>query len=180
VGSLRQMKSGQAASAGRAASKELILRLAEENPRWGYKRIQGELSKLGIKVSATAIRKLLARRGLGPGVGRWSAPRSGRLVPTAICERWIRTVSTECLDWLLIFSRRHPSTSSRSTFVITTTCDLTVRCNSKHLSRKSSRGRRFPLTQRCVGEIDLADCSNTMRRQHDGASLCTLQGVCSR
>jgi putative transposase len=25
----------------------------------------------------------------------------------AICERWIRTVRTECLDWLLIFSRRH-------------------------------------------------------------------------
>jgi putative transposase len=36
-----------------------------------YKRIQGELQKLGIKVSATAIRKLLARRGVGP------APRRG-------------------------------------------------------------------------------------------------------
>jgi putative transposase len=51
--------------------RELILRLAKENPRWGYKRIQGELQKLGIKVSATAIRKLLVRRGLGP------APRRG-------------------------------------------------------------------------------------------------------
>jgi putative transposase len=30
------------------------------------------------------------------------APRSN-----AICERWIRTVRTECLEWLLIFSRRH-------------------------------------------------------------------------
>jgi putative transposase len=30
------------------------------------------------------------------------APRAN-----AMCERWIRTVRTECLDWLLIFSRRH-------------------------------------------------------------------------
>jgi transposase InsO family protein len=189
--------------------QKLILRLAKENPRWGYKRIQGELLKLGVEVSATAIRRLLARHGLGPaprrGATTWRqfltqqasgmvacvfftvetvwlkriyvlvfielatrrvhlagctpnpdgawvtqqarnftfdlneraqplrflihdrdakfcgpfdevfATEGLRVVRTpvrapranAICERWIRTVRAECLDWLLIFSRHH-------------------------------------------------------------------------
>ena len=192
-----------------AEIQELTLRLARENPRWGYKRIQGELQKLGIRVSATAVRKLLARSGLGPAPrrggttwrqfltqqasgmvacdfftvetvwlkriyvlvfielatrrvhlagcttspdGAWVAQQARnftfhlderdeplrflihdrdakfcgpfdevfateglKVVRTpvrapranAFCERWIRTVRTECLDWLLIFSRRH-------------------------------------------------------------------------
>jgi hypothetical protein len=44
----------------------LVMRLARENPRWGYLRIVGECRKLGMTVSATAVRKLLRRHRLGP------------------------------------------------------------------------------------------------------------------
>jgi hypothetical protein len=46
--------------------RELVLRLARENPRWGYQRIAGELRGLGLTVSATTVRKLLRQAGLGP------------------------------------------------------------------------------------------------------------------
>src|SRR5450830_230417 len=51
--------------------RRLILRMAKENPRWGYMRIKGELQGLGICVSASAIAMLLRRHGIGP------APRRG-------------------------------------------------------------------------------------------------------
>ena len=43
-----------------------MLRLARENPRWGYQRIACELSKLGVAVSPSTVRRLLAGAGLGP------------------------------------------------------------------------------------------------------------------
>lgn len=57
-----------------AEPRSLITRLARENPRWGYMRIQGELLSLGIGVSHTTIATVLRSSGLGP------APR--RIGPT--------------------------------------------------------------------------------------------------
>src|SRR5437879_11199005 len=48
------------------AAVELVVRLARENPRWGYRRITGELAKLGVRVAATSVRTILRRGGLRP------------------------------------------------------------------------------------------------------------------
>jgi putative transposase len=49
---------------------EMVVRMARENPRWGYIRIVGECRKLGVRVSATSVRRILRRHRLGPAPRR--------------------------------------------------------------------------------------------------------------
>ena len=49
---------------------ELIVRLAQENPRWGYLHIVGELKKLGVTVSKTSVANVLRRHRLPPAPRR--------------------------------------------------------------------------------------------------------------
>jgi putative transposase len=48
----------------------LLLRLATENPRWGYGKLEGELAKLGYDIGRSTIRDVLKRRGIPPAPER--------------------------------------------------------------------------------------------------------------
>jgi putative transposase len=46
--------------------RDLVLRLARENPSWGYRRVHGELCRLGYKIGASTVWAILRRAGVDP------------------------------------------------------------------------------------------------------------------
>jgi hypothetical protein len=136
--------------------RELALRLARENPRWGYRRIAGELNGLGLAISPTTVRKLLRQAGLAPARERAGLPWRDFLraqaqsmiavdfftVETvwlqrlcvlflsssdAVAERFVRTARAECLDWLLSSADAISSRCAASLSITTTAIGRTKR-----------------------------------------------------
>jgi putative transposase len=53
-----------------AETRRSIIRFARENPTWGYRRIHGELARLGITIAASTVWAILKHAGIDPAPGR--------------------------------------------------------------------------------------------------------------
>ena len=77
-------KSGRPAT--RRNISALVLRLARENPGWGYRKIHGELAGRGVKIAASTAGDILTKAGIGPAPRRTGSawPRFARCQAEAI------------------------------------------------------------------------------------------------
>ena len=62
-----------------AGTVRLVVRLARENPTWGYRRIQGELVGMGIRLAPSSVWAILKRHGIEPSPKR-SGPTWGEFL----------------------------------------------------------------------------------------------------
>src|SRR6266508_4014708 len=105
------------------AVRELVCRMARENPRWGYMRIKGECRKLGVSVAATTVKKVLRAAGLEPAPRRdgpsWSEFLRSQAEAAWACDFFSMETAFLHTLYVLFFievgSRRlHVTTSTRN------------------------------------------------------------------
>jgi putative transposase len=130
-----------------ARTRNLVVRLARENPRWGYQRIAGELNKLGVSVSPSTVRRLLARAGLGPAPRRsgpsWREFLRAQAAGVVACDFF--TVETALLRryYVLFFI----GLQTRRVHLAGTTTNPDgqwVTQQARNLSLRRARGRQVP------------------------------------
>jgi transposase len=98
----RWTQPGGPRSGGRRTPSELrrlVLRLATENSTWGYRRIHGELARLGYQVAASTVWSILKRAGIDPAPRR-DGPSWRQFL--RVQARRILTTDIFCVDTLLL------------------------------------------------------------------------------
>ncbi|MCP4084387.1 MAG: helix-turn-helix domain-containing protein, partial [Actinomycetia bacterium] len=85
--------------------RELIVRLATENPTWGHRPIQGELARLGHKIASTTVWQILTNNGIDPSPNRSDVTWTEFLHSQAAVACDFFTVDTACLRryYVLLF-----------------------------------------------------------------------------
>jgi transposase InsO family protein len=82
----------------------IVIRLAEENPTWGYRRIHGELATMGVRLAPSSIWEILRRHGIEPSPRRsgpsWIEFLRAQASPMLACDFF--TVDTVLLRRLYV------------------------------------------------------------------------------
>jgi putative transposase len=93
----------------------LVWRLAKENPTWGYRRIQGELQKLGIEISASSIRRITApKRRPGPKRDTWRQFMRAQASSIFACDLFtVESIGLKTLHGPVLHRAAHPSRVDR-------------------------------------------------------------------
>ncbi len=97
----RSMRGRTGRPATRPNVRALVLRLARDNPEWGYRRIHGELAGLGVRVSASTVWEILKNAGIDPRLGGPGRPGRSSCAPRPT------------RSWPATSSRRNCSTAPR-------------------------------------------------------------------
>ncbi|MEU7874517.1 helix-turn-helix domain-containing protein [Dactylosporangium sp. NPDC049140] len=96
--------------------RELVLRLAAENPAWGRRRVQGELARLGYQIAASTVWKILHQAGVDPAPRRTGPPGNSSSPPRRTrCWPVTSSRSTPCCSNGSITCALSPSPPARST-----------------------------------------------------------------
>jgi putative transposase len=85
--------------------KALVLRMARENPGWGYRRIRGELAGLGIRVAASTVWEILKAAGVDPAPDRDTGPAWAAF----LCSQAEAIIACDCVVVDLLDGRRRTS-----------------------------------------------------------------------